>query len=220
MSMVGEMSERTCVASRETQPREGLLRWFVGADGTPWPDWTGRAARDTGRGAWTAPTPAAIEEAVRAGAFARAFRTKLAPHTAEELVSRAVSLGTKGWYNRLGLANRARALAIGQVAAKEAFREGRNGLLIMADDAGDATQAKFRANASRKRLPVVVVRSGSRVGESLGKSFVSIVVVQSSVFAEDLKRWASQLVEFPSSDIAAFVLPVEGADKAPDGATP
>lgn len=183
-------SVRTCVGTRTTGTDATLLRWFLGPDETPWPDVSGRAG---GRGAWTQPSVAAIEAALKRGGFARAFQTRVRGVGVEDLVSRVVSLGGKGWHNRLGLANRAGALAIGQASAREALREGRAALVVLADDAGEAGKQKFSRDAERKALPSVWVRHGAWPGAALGREFVSVVTVARSPFADDLLRWATWL---------------------------
>lgn len=193
-------SERTCCGTRATHPEGELLRWFLGPDSTPWPDVSRRAG---GRGAWTLPTSAAVESAATRGGFARAFQCKVARVAPELLVERAAERVTKWWYNRMGLANRAGALAVGQASAREAFRDGRAALLIMAQDAGSAAQQKFGAQAERKRVPLVVARSGASVGASLGREFVSVTAVCPSAFAVDLERTARWIVSLGGTEMVS-----------------
>lgn len=183
----GRPSSRTCCGTRTSHRDEELLRWFLGPDGTPWPDVSRRAG---GRGAWTLPTREAISQAMVQGGFARAFRGSVARVEAEMLVERASERLIKWWYNRMGLANRAGALAVGQVSARESFRDGRAALLVLSSDAGSAAQQKYSLQAGRKQVPRIDVRSGATLGASLGRSFVSLAVVRKSAFAADLERVA------------------------------
>ncbi len=187
MTSRSRQSERTCCGTRATHPETELLRWFEGPDGTVWPD----VCRCVGgRGAWTLPTVEAITQAAERGGFARAFKNQVPRTGPEMLLSRAVERMTKWWYNRMGLANRAGALAVGQASAREAFRDGRAALLILAHDAGSAAQQKYGTQAERKRVPLVIAHSGESVGASLGREFVSVTAVRPSPFAKDLERVA------------------------------
>ncbi|MFT4703012.1 MAG: putative RNA-binding protein YlxR (DUF448 family), partial [Bradymonadia bacterium] len=178
-------SIRTCAGTRQSYPSGELLRWFLAPDGTAWPDVNGKAG---GRGAWTCVTKDAIEGASERGGFARAFRTKVPVMPASEACSRVLKLGTKWWYNRLGLANRASALAVGQASVREAFRESRAPLVLLADDAGAAALSKYGQQAQRKSSNVVRWRHGAALGGSLGREFVSVVAVAPSAFDSDLWR--------------------------------
>jgi predicted RNA-binding protein YlxR (DUF448 family) len=199
-------SERTCCGTRTSHRDEDLLRWFLGPDGTPWPDVARRAG---GRGAWTLPTRAAIHQAVSHGGFARTFRSGVGRADADLLVERASERLIKWWYNRMGLANRAGALAVGQVSARESFRDGRAALLVLSSDAGSAAQQKYSLQAGRKQVPRIDVRSGATLGASLGRSFVSLAVVRKSAFAADLERvahWIESLTD--SNDMCVSSVPV------------
>ncbi|MFN3370666.1 MAG: YlxR family protein, partial [Sphingomonadaceae bacterium] len=67
--------ERTCVLTRQTGNRAGLIRLALGPDGAAWPD---LGARLPGRGAWVAPDRALLADALAKGrlkaALSRAFR--------------------------------------------------------------------------------------------------------------------------------------------------
>lgn len=203
--------ERTCVGTRASGTSATLLRWFLGPDGTPWPDVSGRAG---GRGAWTRPDREAVGAALRRGGFSRAFSTQVRGVNVEELSARVRALGEKGWHNRMGLANRSGALAIGQASAREALRDGRVALVVLADDAGEAAKQKFSRDAERKQLPTVWVREGAALGAALGREFVSVVTVASSPFADDLLRWATWLSSFGAESIVNVW--TGASDAAPD----
>jgi predicted RNA-binding protein YlxR (DUF448 family) len=71
-----KVSERTCILTRRTAPREELIRLALGPDGQVAPDVRARA---DGRGAWIGVGRAALETAQAKGklkgALARAFKT-------------------------------------------------------------------------------------------------------------------------------------------------
>jgi len=188
----GHTPRRTDAGAREVRDRDELVRWFVGPDGTPWPDWTGRSKRLGGRSAWTRPTVAAVRAAVRQGGFQRAFRGQVGRMDVDTLVARMVEQGRRAFFDRLGLACRAGELGIGQAAATEALAK-RPGLVILAADAGPSGSRKFTQQARRKGVPMLTAAQGEDLGAALGREFVSVVVVARSVFSDDLGRWGKWL---------------------------
>ncbi|UZD90671.1 RNA-binding protein [Cognatishimia activa] len=66
--------ERKCIATGDTQPKHGLVRFVVGPDNTVFPDVLGKLP---GRGMWVSADRAAIEKAASKGAFARAAKAKV-----------------------------------------------------------------------------------------------------------------------------------------------
>lgn len=74
---VQHQPQRTCIGCRQVVDQNQLQRWVLGhADGqaVPVPDPTRRLS---GRGAWLHRTPECAERAIKRGAFARSFRTKV-----------------------------------------------------------------------------------------------------------------------------------------------
>lgn len=186
-----ESGLRTCVGCRGTAERAVLLRWFAGLDGVPVPDWSGRGARLSGRAAWTHCSASCIRLAVERGGFRRAFG-KVPRLVSADLIGSARELGEQVWFRRLGLANRARALGVGQEAARDGMSRvsSGEGLLVLAADAGGSGLSRFRVNAQRKGVAVVSVPTGARLGAGLGRDFVSAVYVEPGAFASTLGPWA------------------------------
>lgn len=87
--------ERKCIATGDTQPKFGLVRFVTGPDGTVVPDVLGKLP---GRGMWVSADRAAIEKAASKGAFARAAKQKvsvpdgLADEVEKQLAHRVVDL--------------------------------------------------------------------------------------------------------------------------------
>jgi ribosomal protein L7Ae-like RNA K-turn-binding protein len=185
-----------------------LLRWFVGPDRTPWPDWTGRARGMSNRSAWTAADVEAITLANERGGFAKSFHEAPAKVASPVLVARALELGEKAFFNRLGLANRAGVLAVGQAAARDEFSRKKIGLVIIASDAGTSGQERFGGNARRKGIPTLLIDSGAELGRALGREFVSVTLVHQSPFSIDLLRIGRQLVALGSTHL---ILEEEGS---------
>ena len=66
----GDDPERTCIVTRETQPKPGLIRFVVGPDATVFPDILGKLP---GRGMYVTADRAVLEEA-RKGQFSRSAK--------------------------------------------------------------------------------------------------------------------------------------------------
>ncbi len=87
--------ERKCIATGDTQPKFGLVRFVVGPDATVYPDVMGKLP---GRGMWVSAERKAIEKAASKGAFARAAKQKvkvpegLADEVEKQLARRVVDL--------------------------------------------------------------------------------------------------------------------------------
>jgi predicted RNA-binding protein YlxR (DUF448 family) len=131
------VSERTCILSRRTAPREDLIRLALSPDGQVAPDVRARAP---GRGAWIGVGRKALDEANRKGklkgALARAFKTGDIDVPADlgeriEAALRAQAL------DRLGLEARGGTLVTGGERVEAAARAGKVRLLIHASDAGE-----------------------------------------------------------------------------------
>lgn len=82
--------ERRCIATGETQPASGLIRFVIGPDNQVVPDLAGKLP---GRGIWVASDKAALEKAAGKGLFARAARAPVTvpddlPNLVEQMLAR------------------------------------------------------------------------------------------------------------------------------------
>jgi len=128
-------SERRCILSGQTHPRENLVRLAISPDGDVLPD---PGAKAPGRGAWITPDGQALENAIAdghlRGALARAFKgAKLTiPDNLPALVQAALSRHVT---DRLGLEMRAGQIVLGSNRIAEQARSGAVALLLHACDA-------------------------------------------------------------------------------------
>ena len=76
--------QRTCIGCRQVRPRPRLIRLVRRSDGLVGID---RAGTAPGRGAYLCPEPRCVEEALKRGRLAKAFRGK------SEASAEVVSLG-------------------------------------------------------------------------------------------------------------------------------
>ena len=139
----GSVSERTCILSRRTAPRDELIRLALGPDGQVAPDVRARA---DGRGAWIGVGRAALETAQSKGklkgALARAFKTAVLDIPAD-LGERIEAALAQVALDRLGLEARGGNLVHGSERVEQAARAGKVHLLIHAADAGQDGNAKL-----------------------------------------------------------------------------
>ena len=141
-------SERRCILSGETQPRETLVRVAISppyADGVHGvlPD---VGAKAPGRGAWIQPDRKQLETAMASGhlkgALARAFKgTKLAvPDDLPDLIEKALIRHVS---DRLGLEMRGGNIVLGSNRIAEQARAGAVALLFHASDASEDGRKKL-----------------------------------------------------------------------------
>ena len=136
-------SERRCILSGETHPREDLVRLAISPDGDVLPD---AGAKAPGRGAWIAPDRQALENALASGqlkgSLARAFKgAKLT--IPDDLPDRITAALTRHATDRLGLETRAGNIVLGSHRIAEAARGGTIAVLLHACDASEDGRKKL-----------------------------------------------------------------------------
>ena len=138
-----QSSERTCVVSRRTAPREELIRLALSPDGEVAPDVRAKAP---GRGAWIGVGRAELDVALSKGklkaGLARAFKTNDVTIPAD-LGERIASALRQQALDRLGLEARSGMLLNGSEKIESAARQGKVHLLIHAADAGEDGNRKL-----------------------------------------------------------------------------
>jgi predicted RNA-binding protein YlxR (DUF448 family) len=207
-------SERTCVLSRRTAPRDELIRLALGPDGQVAPDIRARA---DGRGAWIGVGRAALETAHAKGklkaALARAFKTgELA--IPDDLGQRIEDALQQAALDRLGLEARGGALLAGGERIEQAARGGQVHLLIHASDAGEDGNRRldqaWRVGGSEARgfqRGLVFPLPRSILSMALGRENVVHVALTDAGAA---RRVANAIARWQ-----AFIDPDAGLDGAP-----
>ena len=131
------VSERSCILTRRTAPREELIRLALGPDGEVAPDVRARAP---GRGAWIGVGRKSLDEANSKGklksTLARAFKTGDI-RVPDDLGQRIETALRQQALDRLGLEARGGTLINGAERIEQAARAGKVHLLIHAADAGE-----------------------------------------------------------------------------------
>jgi predicted RNA-binding protein YlxR (DUF448 family) len=163
-------SERLCIVTREVKPVTDLIRFVIGPDSEVVPDLKRRLP---GRGVWVTATRAAVAEAVKRRAFARAFKSevRMAPDLAdavdrllEQSVLDALSIVRKAGRTATGFVQVERALArepvVALLHAAEAGREGVRKL---------AAEARSRLGEKAADVPVVDRFTGAQLDLAFGR---------------------------------------------------
>ena len=210
------MSERTCVLTRRTAPREELIRLALGPGGQVAPDVRGRA---DGRGAWIGVGREALETAQAKGklkgALARAFKTT-SLDIPTDLGERIEAALRQAALDRLGLEARGGTLLTGSEKIDIAARSGKVHLLIHASDAGEDGNAKldqaWRVGGSQDRgfsRGLVFPCPRPILSMALGRENVVHIALTDAAAA---KRVASAIARWQ-----AFIDPDAGLDGADAG---
>lgn len=135
--------QRTCILSRDTGDRAGLIRLALSPDGVVLPDVRAKAP---GRGAWIGVNRAELETAQGKGrlkgALARAFKGAaiVIPDDLGEQIAGALQ---RTLLDRLGLEAKSGNLVIGGERIETAARSGKLHMLLHASDAGADGAAKL-----------------------------------------------------------------------------
>lgn len=122
-------SERRCIATGDSEPKSGLIRFAVGPDGQVVPDLLERLP---GRGIWVSADREALETAVKKNLFARAAK---APVTVPENLVADVEAGlVKRVIELISLARKAGLALTGFEKVKDSLAKGEARVLIQASD--------------------------------------------------------------------------------------
>ena len=150
----GHVPERTCIITRETLPREELLRFVLDPQGRVVFDPRGELP---GRGAWLKPRRDVLLEAVGGKVFPRAFRraAKVPPDLPERVAERLRELAL----DTLSLARKAGQAVSGFDRVAEAISAGRVGVLIEARDGASDGRRKLEGRLKGREMEVEIVDS-------------------------------------------------------------
>lgn len=161
-SDLDEGPERRCIATGETQPRGGLVRFVIAPDGVVVADVAGRLP---GRGIWVSADRAAIDKAARKGLFARAAR---APVTAPaDLADQVEAALTRRLIDTIALARKAGQAVTGLEKSKEWLISGQATALVQARDGSVRERARLRPPAGPDSL--IDCLDGGELGLAFGR---------------------------------------------------
>lgn len=184
--------ERRCVATGESGPKQGLIRFVLGPDGLVVPD---LAERLPGRGVWVTATRAAVEKAATKRLFSRGLKTQAA--APDGLVDLVEALLAKRLIETVALARKAGQAVAGFEKVRARLREGDAGAVLAARDGAADGRAKIAAMAGES--PVIAVLDGGELGLAFGRDSVIHAALDSGGLTDRVKREARRLDGFRQS---------------------
>lgn len=186
--------ERTCAGCNEVALREDLERFVVMNDVIV----HDVRKKAPGRGIWVHPRRQCLQAAA-SGGFARRARAKITLPDEQDawMASVAGAISTRV-DEGMRVAIRSKNAYQGGREVEDAMKKGQVKLLILASDAGDASQKKYRSNAERKDITWLTLHDGYRLGQAAGKDFLAVLGIGGA--------WAARL----QRDIQASINVFEG----------
>lgn len=137
--------ERKCIATGESQPKAGLIRFCLGPDGQIVPDVMGKLP---GRGIYVSADRAALEKAAKKNLFSRAARQPVkVPEALADLVETLVLQRT---IEMLSMARKAGDAVTGYEKVKDWLVKGQAVTLIQASDGSERGKTKLHAPDGEK----------------------------------------------------------------------
>lgn len=171
-----EGSERKCIATGETQPKQGLIRFVMGPDGQVVPDVMEKLP---GRGVYVAASRAALETAVKKKLFARGFKAQvqvsggLVGEVEDQVVRRLVGL--------ISLARKSGDAVAGFEKVKDWLSKEEARVLIQASDGSGRGKSKLSTPYKGKFI-------GCLTADELGMAFGRQTVIHAALASGGLSK--------------------------------
>jgi len=179
---------RRCIVTRESLPKEEMLRFVVGPDQALVPDLAGRLP---GRGMWLKAAPGVLETALKKGSFHRAAKAQV--KWPENFPAMLAAMLEQRLMDMLGMARRAGQSVAGWQKVQEWLVAGRVGLLVEATDGSPAERARLIGGS---QLPVILALPSETLGRVFGRGGAVHVAVAKGRLAESISREAARLKAF------------------------
>jgi uncharacterized protein len=179
---------RRCIVTRESGPKEGMVRFVLDPERRVVPDLEGRLP---GRGMWLSADADVLERALKRGAFAKAARG--AVHVPPDLRARIEDGLTRRIRDLIGFARRGRQAVCGRETVLEWLRAGRAGLLVEASDGSAAERARLVGD---REVPVVAPLPAAALGAVFGRDHAVHVAVAPGRLADAIAGEAKRLAGF------------------------
>jgi predicted RNA-binding protein YlxR (DUF448 family) len=158
----GDEPERRCIATGESAPKAGLVRFVVGPDAVVVPDVLGRLP---GRGIYVSADRAALDRAAAKGLFARAARAPVTvPPGLADTVEAALAHRVTGL---IALARKGGQAVSGLEKVKEWLVDGTAAVLVQASDGSPRERSRLRPPAGPDRL--IDCLTAGELGLSFGR---------------------------------------------------
>ncbi len=176
---------RRCIVTRETGPKEAMLRFVLSPGRELVPDLAGKLP---GRGMWLSARADVLERAQGRGAFSKAARGLVIPPP--DLRAR-IEQGLRGRIrDQVGLARRAGQAVCGFQQVREWLQHGRAALLVEAVDGSAAERQRLQGGHA---VPVVAVLTAEELGAIFGRDHAVHVAISPGRIAEMITQEAGRL---------------------------
>ncbi|MGQ0565493.1 MAG: RNA-binding protein [Gemmobacter sp.] len=169
--------ERRCIATGESQPKAGLVRFVVGPEQQVVPDLLNRLP---GRGIYVSADRAAIDKAAKKGLFARAAKASVkVPDGLADMVEAGLARRVT---DLISMARKAGDAVTGYEKVKDWLTKGQAAVLIQASDGSERGKSKLHAPGG----PATFV--GCLTALELGLSFGREHAIHAALAAGGLTR--------------------------------
>ena len=182
---------RRCIVTRESLPKEAMLRFVVGPGQVLVPDLAGRLP---GRGMWLKAAPGLLNLALKKGSFHRAAKAQVL--WPDNLSGQLAAMLEQRLADTLGMARRAGQSVAGWQKVQGWLQAGRVGLLVEATDGSAAERARL---IGRSDVRVVLALPAETLGQIFGRGGAVHVAVAKGRLAETVAVEAERLRAFSTA---------------------
>lgn len=180
---------RTCVGCGAKKGKDELLRFTAGFDRS-----LVLELRGGGRGAYLCPRMECLELAIKQRGFQRTLKTDLAAINKERILEEVKREMGRKIQGLLGLAQRARRLAIGTDAVAETLKRGEARAVLLACDTPSKTKHRFLQLCQERGFPILEVFDRAGLGQIFGRNKLTVVTIKDASFAEGIIRYSQKLI--------------------------
>jgi uncharacterized protein len=196
-------AERFCVATRAVRPVEDMIRFVIAPNGEAVADLKHNLP---GRGVWVTATRSALDQAIKAGAFARAFRRDV--RLAVDLVDRTERLLENAVLDGLAMARKAGLVAMGFAQVETALaRSHVIALLHAAEAAPDGVKkldSSLRQRPKTGAVSIIRILTSAQLDLALGRPNVIHAALLAGRASETFMARLRRLERFRSGASAAM----------------
>ncbi len=179
---------RRCIVTRQTLPKEQMMRFVIGPMRELVPDPGGRLP---GRGLWLRAQDEVLRKALKQNAFAKAARgSVLIP---SDLAALIVSGLRQRVLDFLGFARRSGEAVSGREAVLDWFRHDKVALLIQASDGSPAERSRLTGG---REWPVLTPLTAAELGGVFGRERAVHVAVSPGRMVSSLQAETARLAGF------------------------
>lgn len=179
---------RRCIVTRQTLPKDRMIRFVIGPMRELVPDPGGRLP---GRGLWLLAQEDVLQKALKQGAFARAARGSVGVPT--DLRALVVSGLRHRLIGFLGFARRSGEAVSGREAVLDWLRNGKVELLVQASDGSPAERSRLTGG---REFPVLTPLTAAELGGVFGRERAVHVAVSPGRMVSSLQAEAARLAGF------------------------